>query len=198
MASLAPVIGLLFAAAITPGPNNLIVLEAGARRGMWAAASAMAGAVGGTLVLLALVWGGMDVAMKSVPALPVFLAILGALYLAWLGARLMFRTSTDEDGGTDAGGLPTSLLGVAGFQLLNPKAWLLVGTTTAAASGAVGIGMLAGLVAGIGLFCLSLWALAGAALSRALARPRTRRAFDRAMGLLLTFSALGVVIDALA
>ena len=41
MTSLLPIIGLVFAAAITPGPNNLIVLQAGARRSLGAIGSAI-------------------------------------------------------------------------------------------------------------------------------------------------------------
>lgn len=44
MTSLAPAIGLMLVAAITPGPNNLEVLRAAASGGMPAAIPAIAGA----------------------------------------------------------------------------------------------------------------------------------------------------------
>lgn len=202
MSALLPVIGVLIAAAITPGPNNVIVLEAGARRGVLAAGRAIAGVVIGSLVLLAMAWGGVGALVQMSPSLQVGLSVAGALYLGWLGAAMfagdMARSDARLTGSErERARLPSSFVGVAVFQLLNPKAWVLV--TTAAAATMAGTGnvlVLALLIALISGACLLLWALAGRALSRFLDEAQPRLWFDRAMGGLLVLSAIGLMIDA--
>lgn len=196
MSSFIPVIGVLIAAAISPGPNNMIVMDAGARGGLAAAANAMLGVVAGSLVLLVLVWIGVDELTQMWPAFALTLSICGGAYLGWLGlALVMQRDAASAEPSRRA--LPATMPGVAVFQLLNPKAWLLVTTAAAAmpsSGGVITLGLLMALVTSI---CLALWALAGAASSRLLKQSRARRWFERAMGALLGISALAIVIDAL-
>lgn len=201
MSALLPVIGVLTAAAITPGPNNFIVLEAGARRGVLAAGRAIAGVVIGSLVLLALVWGGVGALMQISPSLQTGLSLAGALYLGWLGAA-MFAGETAQSEANPTGServrtrLPSSFVGVAVFQLLNPKAWVLVTTAAATMAGVGNVFTLALLLAVISGVCLMVWALAGRALSHFLEKPQPRLWFDRAMGGLLALSAVGLIVDA--
>jgi threonine/homoserine/homoserine lactone efflux protein len=193
MSSLLPVIGVLVAAAITPGPNNMIVMEAGARAGFTAAARMMLAVVAGSLMVLVLVWLGVGGAMAAWPALENALGIGGGAYLGWLGIRLLLRSEANADGAPSA--LPMTMLGVTGFQLLNPKGWILVTTAAAAMPQAGGVFTLAILIVLVTSICLALWAVAGAASSRLLARPGPRRWFDRTMGILLAVSAIGIVVD---
>jgi threonine/homoserine/homoserine lactone efflux protein len=201
LTALLPVIGLLVAAAITPGPNNFIVLEAGARRGLLAASRVIAGVVIGSLVLLALVWAGIAAMIEAAPSLQMMLSVSGGLYLGWLGAAM---ASNDPHKNAEEGAfslararLPSSLVGVATFQLLNPKAWVLVTTAAAAMAGSDSVVVLGALIAVISALCLLLWAIAGRALSGLLEKPRPRLWFDRSMGALLLVSALGLIVDAL-
>lgn len=197
MTTLLPVIGLIFAAAVTPGPNNFIVLEAGARSGLLAAGRAIAGVLIGSLLLLSFVWTGVGSLMRAAPVAQVVLSLAGGLYLGWLGAAMLAAGS----GGAEHAApqrLPSSLLGVAAFQLLNPKAWVLVTTAAAAVSGSGDVLTLGALMVGVTGLCLTLWGLAGHALRRLLGAPRQRLWFDRAMGALLSLSAIGLVVDALA
>jgi threonine/homoserine/homoserine lactone efflux protein len=192
------VIGLLVASAITPGPNNFIVMEAGARGGLSSAGRVTAGVLLGSLFLLACVLAGMDAALSRFARLPVVLAVLGGSYLAWLGVSMILRSHRPVDQAHRAGRLPTSILGVAAFQVANPKAWLLVTTAAATVSSVSGAIQLAVSLVIVSAGCLSVWAAAGASASRWLARPRFRAGFDRAMGVLLSVSAVGLVVDTLA
>ncbi len=135
------VVGVLAVAAITPGPNNFMAMQ------------------------------------------------------AWLGASLIFRRATTSNGDTLTG-MPTSLWGIAVFQLLNPKAWILITTAVAAMTEATSVLGLAALVALISSICLSIWAIAGAVSSRWLATDRARDWFNHTMGALLALSALGIIVDA--
>ena len=191
------VTGVLVIAAITPGPNNFIVMEASARGGATAAGSVVLGIVLGSLGLLSLVSVGVGSLIHAYPLLSLVLSVIGGAYLTWLGASLIFRR-TGTRASDDSHGMPTSLWGVAMFQLLNPKAWMLIMTAVAAMDGTGSVPGLAALIAVISSGCLSIWALAGTASSRWLARPRARLWFERTMGALLLVSAAGILFDAFA
>lgn len=193
MESLIAVAGLLFVAAITPGPNNTIVLAAAARSGLSGAVPSIAGVLVGSLALLALIWAGADALFTAAPNFRHFLLAAGALYLVWLGSNLIWRSG---DTGDEPRPLPGTALGIAAFQILNPKSWVLVTTASAAMAGSAagmdglsGFGRLAALMLVIPGVCLTLWALAGVAIAERLRRRRARRWFDRAMGCLLILSA---------
>ncbi len=201
MDPLVAVAGFVAVAAITPGPNNFIVMTAAGRGGFPAALPAMAGVVAGGLGLLVVIWSGAGAAFAAVPQLRLVLVAAGALYLAWLGAVLIWRargsgTGLDQPAGhrrAGGGGLPSTMLGVAAFQFMNPKGWVLVATAAAALSaggtGLAALATLAALLIAIPSVCLILWAGAGAAIAGWLGRPAARRRFDRAMGALLIASA---------
>lgn len=192
MSSLLPVIGVLFAAAITPGPNNIIVMQAGAR-GMAPAIGAVLGVVCGSMVLLIATWFGFGLAMSLVPAVTLILHILCSVYLAWLGFALLRREQTTAD--DDA--VPSTPLGIAVFQLLNPKAWILVAAAVAAMPREKSLAVLALLMIAVTSACLMLWALAGTAATRLFARPEARRVIDRLLGAVLMLSAMGIAADVL-
>jgi threonine/homoserine/homoserine lactone efflux protein len=191
--SLLPIIGVLSAAAITPGPNNFLVMDASARGGMVAAGAVVLGVLLGSLLLLALVFLGVQQALQTFPMLRAALSVGGGAYLAWLGVALMLRGAGNPDRQTQRV-LPASVWGVAVFQLLNPKAWMLITTALAAMPDAGGVVGLAVLIALVSSICLSAWAVAGSASSRLLAQPGPRLWFDRSMGGLLALSALGVIV----
>lgn len=135
--------------------------------------------------------------MTAYPPAGLALSLCGGSYLGWLGFSLIARSGAPGVAYERHSTLPTSLIGVTALQLLNPKAWLLVTTATAAISGVSGLLTLAVLLVLITSLCLSIWAIAGAALSRMLDLPTARKWFERAMGGLLLLSAAGIVADAI-
>jgi threonine/homoserine/homoserine lactone efflux protein len=180
--------GLLLAAAATPGPNNLVVLHEAGRGGMRAAGAAIGGIVLGGLALLAAAVMGLGGVLADHGGARTALGVAGALYMGWLGLRLVQMRGTATRAGT---GLPTGMLGLFGFQFLNPKGWAMALTVVAAwpAARAADYLPLALLFTLIPLACLLLWALGGRVLATRLACARFRRRTDAAMGLLLLASA---------
>lgn len=188
--------GLIGVGAITPGPNNLVVMREAARSGFVTALPAIAGVVAGGLAMLALVAAGAGVAFVAEPRLHHVVAAGGATYLCWLGASLV-RASFDGQHGQPAPPrcpLPTGALGLFGFQFLNPKSWVMVLTVTSAVGGGDdGVQAylpLAVLFVVIPALCLSLWCALGVLMATLMDRPAVRRGVDRVMGLLLVASAL--------
>ena len=173
-------------------------MEAGARGGLVSAGRAALGVILGSVLLLALMLAGVGRFLEQFPQLGVVLSLTGGTYLAWLGVSLFLRANAPRENQSRARDMPSSLLGVAAFQLANPKAWILVMTAAAAAAGTGGALQLALMLVLVTGVCLSLWGIAGAAAARLLAHPRFRSWFDRTMGVLLATSALALVRDALA
>ena len=189
MTSLFAVLSIVTIAAITPGPNNFIVMSAAVRGGVAASLSAIAGVIGGSIFLLVLVWAGAGGLFAMMPEIQSMLRITGAAYLVWLGfclVRVANRPYKDDDGQA----LPETIWGVASFQLLNPKSWVLVITAISAVGGTlacmVSLAMIFAVVMGL---CLTIWSVAGQLISHWLIDPQAKRIFDTVMGVLLIGSA---------
>ena len=195
MNSLMAAAGLIFAAAATPGPNNLIVMRVAATKGIGSAVPAVAAIVLGSVGLLGLVIAGGGVMFERYPALRAVVTACGALYLGALGLRIALTASRATAGGArNRAGLPDGPLRVFAFQFLNPKGWVMVLTAVSAVqadmSAAAAFGSLAVLFVAITSACLLSWSLCGALLAGWLARPEFKVWFDRVLGGLLATCSL--------
>jgi threonine/homoserine/homoserine lactone efflux protein len=191
--------GLLCVAAITPGPNNLVVLRAAGHAGVRGAMPAILGIVVGGLSLLALMMLGAGTVFTSHPPLRQWIGVCGSLYLIWLGMSLCAGGIRPLKTGIAAPEppLPAGALGLIGFQFLNPKSWVMVLTALATlpANTLRDYLLLAALFVLIPTFCLLLWAALGAWLVRWLVRPTVRRCTDIVMGVLLVACAGLLLIE---
>lgn len=191
--------GLIAAAAITPGPNNLIVLRMATHFGFLRSLPAIAGIVAGGLAMLVLVTAGGAAVFSAEPHLYSVIAIGGGAYLCWLGASLVMGSfgKSDAHQTTQVGALPIGAAGLFGFQFLNPKTWVMVLTVTAAVQGGAEPSRtflrLATLFTVIPALCLVVWCVIGVVMTTYLDRPVVRIWLDRAMGVLLIVSALLMV-----
>jgi threonine/homoserine/homoserine lactone efflux protein len=192
---------LIFVAAITPGPNNLIVLRIAAGQGLRSALPAMAGVVVGGLAMFLLGQIGLAALVHEHPWLSTAMMTCGAAYLAWLGIDLV-RSSfvTLSPSAPLNRNLPQGAFALLAFQFANPKSWILVLTVTAAAQSAAAVQSVTTTVALVALFvvipcgCLLAWAALGRAAARMILNPTSRARFDRAMGSLLAASAIFLLI----
>jgi threonine/homoserine/homoserine lactone efflux protein len=132
---LAAVGGLWMVAVATPGPNALLVARLAVVRGRGAGLAAVGGIGLGTLAWSLSGFFGVHLLFLAAPLLYRGLMIAGALWLVWLGVRLLagsFVTAgapREAAGATfRAGGFRAGLL----TSLSNPKSMLLVGSLFAA------------------------------------------------------------------
>ncbi|MEO9515239.1 MAG: LysE family translocator [Paracoccaceae bacterium] len=176
-------------AAVTPGPNNFIVMSAAARGGVAAALPAMTGVIGGSIALLVLIWAGAGTLFEIIPETQSMLRIAGGTYLVWLGFCLIRAANRPAQDSTDLA-LPETVWGVASFQLFNPKSWVLVITAVSAAGETLAsmVSLMLIFVVVMGL-CLTIWGIAGKLISNWLLDANSKRRFDTLMGLLLMGSA---------
>lgn len=113
---------------LLPGPNSLFVLATGAGRGVRAGYQAAGGVFLGDSILMTLTAAGAASVLRLLPVLFIALKAVGALYLAYLGIRLLLSAWRPAQGQartlSSAAGNPShkALL----LSLLNPKAILFL------------------------------------------------------------------------
>lgn len=181
-------LGFLWVAAITPGPNNMLLTAAGANFGFWRSLPLMIGIMLGMQLMLLLVAFGVGGLLLLYPALHLILKIAGSLYLLWLAWKIASaRYEKLETGDAPAAPMPFWQGGL--LQLINPKAWLMALGAVASFSLAgaeylhsviaisVGI-LLVNIVAGI------IWLGFGTLIGRILRSRRAWAIFNISMGLL--------------
>ncbi|MBG3091144.1 LysE family translocator [Proteus terrae] len=178
----------LFIAAITPGPNNLLLTSSGANVGFKGSLKLMAGIMLGMQCVLLSSAFGVAALLIIYPALHIGLKIIGSAYLLWLAwktatssyQRLDIPAKTPQAVSWFQGGL---------LQFLNPKAWMMglgaVGSFSLSGDAyfssviAISIVMvIVNFVAGI------VWILGGTLISLFLQSRRSWFVFNISMGLL--------------
>ena len=175
----------------TPGPNVAIAASTGVNHGLRAAMPHVVGVPLGFVVLMWLVGLGGAVILQGQPTLLMLMKIAGNGYLLYLAWKLCF---SHQLSGADV--LPPfTLLQSMVFQLINPKAWMmLVAATSTYAIGhedyLVRLGWMSlgfALPSALSLFG---WAWAGQTLRHWLMLGKRLRIFNIVMGLSLAATAV--------
>lgn len=184
---------LVLAATLSPGPNNLLLLQHGAAHGFRAGLPACLGIVAGGGAMLAAAWSMLAASGPAAARAAPWLAAAGALVL------LVMAASMWRDRGPDvAEAVPPRLLAMALFQALNPKAWaFLASLATLGVAGAdTGLGRTLLVFATVSLACSCLWLAAGGRLRRWLPGQRRQRLFNRGMAMVLAAMAVHLCVQA--
>lgn len=191
-------IGLLSVAAISPGPNNVLVLAMATRRSLAGVLSVISAVLVGGICQLLITWAFVGLLTLKGPVLMKGITFVGAVYLGYLGWSLLRQPIHSENGLEDELPLAGSFWGLLVFQLVNPKSWVLTITVTTALSEVIqGMALLITVVmlfVLIASICLSCWAGLGAFLQQFLKNNRRYVWFQRLMGMFLLGSALLLLI----
>jgi len=120
----------------------------------------------------------------------------GAVYLVYLGWRIFASGMAADDAKREA--TPISLFEAALFQLLNPKAWMMALTIATLFLPREASPLVASLAAALVLAvvnfpCVSVWALFGAAMRRALTDRYRRRLFNGIPAVALAVTGVAMV-----
>ena len=194
--TLLPFMLFAFVASITPGPTKILVLSNSARYGFKAALPIILGACAGAAGIVLLVGCGVGQSLVQLPNVQTAMQWAGVAWLSYLAWQI-FRAPAQAINADDTQ-KPLGLLGAAALQLINPKTWMMALAVVSVFAGQGGqrqVVYLSLVFFLIALPCLGAWALLGAGSSRLLRSPRTVRAFNRVMALLLLGSAwLSVLI----
>lgn len=183
------------AMSITPGPNNLLLTMSGLTYGFRQTLPAIMGSLVGMAMLFLISGAGVGALILGDPRLQIGLRILAALYLVWLAWRL-WQSGELAEAETRP---PLRLWHVAGFQFVNPKAWMMtVSAVSIYVAAAEDYGARLLLVAATFLIisapCVAIWVAFGAAMKSALKNPYRLKLFNRAMAALTVLSAVLVLL----
>lgn len=193
-------LGVMAVMAVTPGPANIFAVATGMEKGKAAALTAVVGMNTATLVWFAAAALGLGALVMAFPQVFRIIAVLGALYVAWLGVRALrgaFATAA-EPAHIEVKRGRSALMDGFMVQIANPKAILfftavlppfldinrplapqlaLFAVTTVAMDG----------------LSMSGYGLGGAALARQMTAPRFRKGFGIVVGCLLLLAAVLIV-----
>lgn len=178
----------LFIAAITPGPNNLLLTSSGANVGVKGSLKLMVGIMLGMQSVLLSSAFGIAALLIIYPALHIGLKIVGSTYLLWLAwktatssyQRLDIPAKSPQTVSSFQGGL---------LQFLNPKAWMMglgaVGSFSLSGDAYIGsIVIMSIVMAIVNLVAGVVWILGGTFISLFLQSRQSWFVFNILMGLL--------------
>ena len=114
-------VSFYFVMYVTPGPNNAMVLTSGLKFGFFRSIPHMTGITIGHVTQLILVCLGLGKIFQIYPEIQSILKILCAIYLIYLGYKIVGSFSKLKDDDTR----PLKFYEAALFQIVNPKAWTI-------------------------------------------------------------------------
>ncbi|MBS0848292.1 LysE family translocator [Citrobacter sp. JGM124] len=181
-------LGFLWVAAITPGPNNTLLTAAGANFGFIRSLPLMLGIMLGMQFILILVAFGVGSLLLLYPALHLILKIAGSAYLLWLSWKIATAKYERLDtNATTTAPIPFWQGGL--LQVINPKAWIMALGAVASFS-VVGsaylhsVAMISLGIASVNIVSGIIWLLFGSFIGLFLRSHRAWMIFNIFMGLL--------------
>jgi threonine/homoserine/homoserine lactone efflux protein len=187
-----------FVSAVTPGPNNLMMMTSGTNFGFARTGPHMAGVIFGFALMVLLVGLGVGAVFGLIPASMLVLKIVSTVYLLYLAWKIAMSAPPEIDA-AQSGATPLTFLQAAAFQWVNPKGWTMALTAAAVyvpANDRVRGAAIVGLVFLVtNVPSATIWAAAGVQLRRLLHRPRAYRAINVVAALLLVASLYPVLFS---
>lgn len=180
-----------FASAITPGPNNVMLLASGANFGVFRTLPHVAGIVLGFGIMTLLAGLGLAQIFATHPAARLALTVVSIAYLLWLAWKIAIAAPPPERALAGPEPRPLTFLQAALFQWVNPKAWagaLTAVTVYAPGNSAAAVLATVAVACVVGAPCNFVWSVMGQQLRHVLADRRRLRVFNIAMAALLVAS----------
>ena len=189
-------ISYYFVMYITPGPNNAMVLTSGLKFGFIKSIPHISGITIGHVLQLILVCFGLGKIFIIFPFLQNILKILCAIYLLYLGYKIIGSFSKIKEDGSR----PLKFHEAALFQIVNPKAWTI--STMAASSFLPKEGNLIASIIFISSIALiicpisiSPWAAFGSAIKNLVKNLKIKVLIEYFLAFLLLITAILIVLD---
>lgn len=182
-------------AAVTPGPNNVMLTTTGLNFGVRRGLPHLLGICIGFPIMLALIGLGFGTLFQLYPIIHDVIKVVGIVYLIYLAWKI---ASTRSSANQVEQAKPINFWQAAAFQWVNVKAWImgssaLAAYTTLEDNFFIQVAIICISFAIITLPCAGIWLVFGAGLQRFLRDPKQLRLFNLVMALLLLASILPVV-----
>ena len=189
-------ISYYFVMYITPGPNNAMVLTSGLKFGFIKSIPHISGITIGHVLQLILVCFGLGKIFIIFPFLQNILKILCAIYLLYLGYKIVGSFSKIKEDGSR----PLKFHEAALFQIVNPKAWTI---SSMAASGflpkegdlIISIIFISSIALIVCPISISPWAAFGSAIKNLVKNLKIKVLIEYFLAFLLLITAILIVLD---
>ena len=189
-------VSFYFVMYVTPGPNNAMVLTSGLKFGFAKTIPHMSGITFGHVLQLSLVCMGLGKIFQIFPQIQNILKILCALYLLYLGYKIIGSFSKIKEDKSR----PLKFHEAALFQIVNPKAWTI---SSMVASGFLpkdgslvfSIFFIALVALIICPISISPWAAFGSAIKNLVKINKIKVIIEYFLAFLLLITAILIVID---
>jgi threonine/homoserine/homoserine lactone efflux protein len=185
-----------FVAAVTPGPNNLMLMASGVNFGFRRTLPHLLGVCLGFPAMVALVGFGLDAIFSHFPGFLTALRYVSVAYMLWLANKIATAGPVHE---TDVARKPLGFFGAAAFQWVNPKGWVMavsaLTTYTVMADYAHSAGIVVLVFLLLAFPASGVWVLSGAAMRPLLSNPARVRPFNWTMAALLLASIAPVLVE---
>lgn len=195
--------GFALISALTPGPNNLLLMSSGALFGWQRSLPHLGGILLGFAILMTSAVLGLGSVVAKWPWLVTIVRVCGAAWLAWMSLRYFLAALQGPAAAKDSAVAPIARPfrfheGVL-FQWVNPKALILVisaaGAYIAIADSIVQRAMIiVGVFFLAGLLACSLWLIAGDALNRYMSSGKSAKYLNFGMGILILLTAMHILL----
>jgi threonine/homoserine/homoserine lactone efflux protein len=183
-----------FATAVSPGPNNTVLLSLGANFGLIKSLPYINGIMLGLTGMLIAISSGLGLLFATFPTVYQILKWVGFAYILYLAFLIMRNSKKIEGSSQNRIGFIRSTF----FQFVNPKAWIVV-TSLIASYAPIELGYQALIWVSIGFLVATypgafIWAAFGSFLSRWLENPKKRSLFNYFSAFLLVLSMIPVLV----
>ena len=111
-----------------------MLMTSGVKYGLGRTLPHLAGVILGFGLMIAIVGLGLDILFERFPQILPVMRVAGAVYMIWLALKIALAKPISE---VEAGGRPIGFLAAAGFQWVNPKAWVMALSALATYAGVV-------------------------------------------------------------
>ena len=189
-------VSFYFVMYVTPGPNNAMVLASGIKFGFLKTIPHMSGITIGHVLQTITVCLGLGKIFQMFPEIQDILKIICALYLLYLGYKIVGSFSKIKDDGSR----PLKFYEASLFQLVNPKAWTI--STMVASSFLpkdeeliISIGFISITALIICPLSISVWAAFGSAIKNLVKNNKKKAFVEYFLAILLLITAIMIVIE---
>tara|TARA_Y100000590_G_scaffold211805_1_gene240032 strand:+ start:229 stop:831 length:603 start_codon:yes stop_codon:yes gene_type:complete len=189
-------VSFYFVMYVTPGPNNAMVLTSGIKFGFSKTIPHMSGITIGHVLQTIVVCLGLGKIFQMFPEIQDILKIICALYLLYLGYKIIGSFSKIKDDGSR----PLKFYEASLFQLVNPKAWTI---STMVASGflpkdeslIISISFISITALIICPLSISIWAAFGSGIRNLVKNNKKKAIVEYFLAILLLITAIMIVIE---
>lgn len=199
-AMLLSILSFAFATAMTPGPNNFMLLSSGLTFGYRRTLPHIVGVMAGFPIMIIAVGLGMGTVFQLYPLFYDILKVVGITYLLWMAWKI--ATSSASMGKDNEVKKPFTLVQAMLFQWVNPKAWVMVITVmgsfiTSKENAFLQVLIISFTYLFIGVLSTNFWALGGYYLRRFISDEKRVTLFNIIMAVLIVLSVIPFIFGSI-